>query len=106
MNSCASACFAASTISNLGDGIGVIAYPWLATALTRDPLLIALVAMLAAHALILAVGSILLAARVGFVAAWFNGVAPFLIGGLIKSVIAAVCVAVASRWTDPRVWTA
>ena len=37
--------FAASTISNLGDGIGVIAYPWLATALTRDPLLIALVAV-------------------------------------------------------------
>ncbi len=36
--------FAASTISNLGDGIGIIAYPWLATALTRDPFLIALVA--------------------------------------------------------------
>ncbi|MEO0494568.1 MAG: MFS transporter [Actinomycetota bacterium] len=35
--------FAASTISNLGDGIGIIAYPWLATALTRDPFLIALV---------------------------------------------------------------
>lgn len=37
--------FAASTISNLGDGIGVIAYPWLATAVTRDPFLIALVAV-------------------------------------------------------------
>ena len=37
--------FSASTISNLGDGIGVIAYPWLATALTRDPLLISLVAV-------------------------------------------------------------
>ena len=37
--------FAASTISNLGDGIGVIAYPWLATAITRDPFLIALVAV-------------------------------------------------------------
>ena len=35
--------FAASTISNLGDGIGVIAYPWLATAVTREPFLIALV---------------------------------------------------------------
>ena len=36
--------FAASTISNLGDGIGLIAYPWLASAVTRDPLLVALVA--------------------------------------------------------------
>ncbi|MBT5137869.1 MAG: MFS transporter, partial [Acidimicrobiaceae bacterium] len=37
--------FGASTISNLGDGIGVIAYPWLASALTRNALLIALVAV-------------------------------------------------------------
>ncbi|MEM9518740.1 MAG: MFS transporter [Actinomycetota bacterium] len=35
--------FTGSTISNLGDGIGVVAYPWLATAVTRDPFLIALV---------------------------------------------------------------
>ena len=35
--------FGASTISNLGDGIGIIAYPWLASAVTRNPLLIALV---------------------------------------------------------------
>ncbi len=35
--------FSASTISNLGDGVAMIAYPWLATALTRNPLLIALV---------------------------------------------------------------
>jgi len=35
--------FGASTISNLGDGIGIIAYPWLASAVTRHPLLIALV---------------------------------------------------------------
>ena len=38
--------FAASTIANLGDGIGLIAYPWLATAITRDPFLIALVAVM------------------------------------------------------------
>jgi len=37
--------FGASTISNLGDGIGMIAYPWLASAITRNPLLIALVAV-------------------------------------------------------------
>ncbi len=27
--------FAATTISNLGDGVGAIAYPWLASAVTR-----------------------------------------------------------------------
>lgn len=37
--------FSASTISNLGDGIGIIAYPWLASAVTRNPILIALVAV-------------------------------------------------------------
>ncbi|MDP2622834.1 MAG: MFS transporter [Actinomycetota bacterium] len=35
----------ASVISNLGDGISAIAYPWLASAVTRDPLLIALIAV-------------------------------------------------------------
>ncbi len=35
--------FWASTISNLGDGIGIIAYPWLASAVTRNPLLISVV---------------------------------------------------------------
>ncbi|HSR15523.1 MAG TPA: MFS transporter, partial [Gemmatimonadales bacterium] len=35
----------ASVISNLGDGVGVIAYPWLASAVTRNPLLIALIAV-------------------------------------------------------------
>ncbi len=37
--------FVATTISNLGDGVSLIAYPWLATAVTRNPLLIALVAV-------------------------------------------------------------
>ena len=37
--------FGASTISNLGDGSGAIAYPWLASAVTRSPVLIALVAV-------------------------------------------------------------
>jgi MFS family permease len=35
----------ASVISNFGDGVGVVAYPWLASAVTRDPLHIALVAV-------------------------------------------------------------
>ncbi|HZX56746.1 MAG TPA: MFS transporter [Ilumatobacteraceae bacterium] len=37
--------FTASVISNLGDGVAQIGYPWLASAITRNPLLIALVAV-------------------------------------------------------------
>ena len=36
--------FSASAVSNLGDGISALAFPWLATLLTRDPLLIGAVA--------------------------------------------------------------
>jgi MFS family permease len=36
--------FSASAISNLGDGVSALAFPWLATLLTRDPALIAVVA--------------------------------------------------------------
>jgi MFS family permease len=35
--------FWASVVSNLGDGMSLIAYPWLASAVTRDPLLVSLV---------------------------------------------------------------
>lgn len=35
----------ASVISNLGDGVALIAYPWLASAVTRNGLLIALIAI-------------------------------------------------------------
>ena len=35
--------FGAATISNLGDGVALVAYPWLASAITRNPLLIAIV---------------------------------------------------------------
>ena len=37
--------FAATVISNLGDGVSSIAYPWLASAVTRNPLLVAFVAV-------------------------------------------------------------
>lgn len=37
--------FAASAVSNLGDGVAIIAYPWLASAVTRSGFLIALVAV-------------------------------------------------------------
>ena len=36
--------FAASAISNLGDGVSALAFPWLTTLLTRDATLVALVA--------------------------------------------------------------
>jgi MFS family permease len=36
--------FTASVVSNLGDGVAVVAYPWLGSAVTRNPLLIALIA--------------------------------------------------------------
>ena len=35
----------ASVVSNLGDGVALIAYPWLASAVTRDAFLIALIAI-------------------------------------------------------------
>ncbi|MEL6948768.1 MAG: biotin transporter BioY [Pseudomonadota bacterium] len=62
----------------------------------------AVLTMLLAHVAILAVGSILLAARVGFVAAWFNGVAPFIVGGVVKSLIAAFCVVIVARFSGKR----
>ena len=37
--------FGASVISNLGDGVATVAYPWLASAITRNPFLVALVAV-------------------------------------------------------------
>lgn len=40
--------WSASAISNLGDGVGFIAYPWLASAVTRSPLLLALVGLVQA----------------------------------------------------------
>jgi MFS family permease len=37
--------FISTTVSNIGDGMSLIAYPWLASALTRNPLLISSVAL-------------------------------------------------------------
>ena len=36
--------YVATTLSNIGDGMSSIAYPWLASAITRNPLLVALIA--------------------------------------------------------------
>ncbi|MTA37168.1 MAG: MFS transporter, partial [Actinobacteria bacterium] len=35
--------WSATAVSNLGDGISMVAYPWLASATTRSPMLIALI---------------------------------------------------------------
>lgn len=37
--------WSASVVSNLGDGVGLVAYPWLASAVTRNAVLIALIAV-------------------------------------------------------------
>lgn len=37
--------FTASTVSHLGSGVSAVAFPWFASLLTRDPLLIGFVAM-------------------------------------------------------------
>lgn len=46
--------------------------------------------MVGAHVLILLVGAGLLSVSLGVTAAWFNGVVPFLTGGVLKSVAAAI----------------
>lgn len=56
-----------------------------------------LLVMLAAHGVILALGGLGLVPRVGAVQAWSSGVAPFLLGGAVKSAIAAAVVWVATR---------
>ena len=37
--------FTGTVVSNLGDGMATIAYPWLASAVTRNPILVAMVAV-------------------------------------------------------------
>jgi len=62
----------------------------------RRPLL-ALAVMLMATALCLVLGGLWLATSIGVIRAWSGGVEPFLVGGLIKSVLgAAVLFAVAA----------
>jgi len=34
-----------SAVSNLGDGVAMVAYPWLASGITRNPILIAMIAV-------------------------------------------------------------
>lgn len=55
--------------------------------------------MVLAHVVLLVCGGGLLVPRAGLAAAWSGGVAPFLVGGVVKSVLAAiVVVAMGERW--------
>ncbi|MEO0576297.1 MAG: biotin transporter BioY [Pseudomonadota bacterium] len=51
-------------------------------------------AALAGHTVIVALGGIMLSVSIGMSAAWFNGVQPFVIGALVKSVLVGVIIAV------------
>ncbi len=67
----------------------------------------ALVVMLGGHVLILSLGWIRLGATIGLEAGYRQGVAPFLAGGLAKSVVAAMIavlwVRYAGRWSESTV---
>jgi len=62
----------------------------------------ALGVMLGAHALILLSGGFGLAVRLGGMQAWSVGVAPFLLGGAVKSVLAATLVVATHKRLPPR----
>ena len=51
---------------------------------------------LIAHTVVLTIGSLVLAAYVGFEKIWVMGIAPFLVGDLVKSVSAAILVRLAT----------
>ena len=38
--------FAAGALSNLGNGVAAVAYPWVASSLTRSPLLLSLIGLM------------------------------------------------------------
>lgn len=65
--------------------------------MTARPLMGAFLVMLAANAMILAVGAVGLAAFVGFDKAIALGVTPFLLGGVLKSGLAACAIEAARR---------
>jgi MFS family permease len=39
--------FAASALSNLGNGVSAVAYPWIASSITRSPLLLSIIGLMA-----------------------------------------------------------
>ena len=57
----------------------------------------AFAAMLAGHALILALGWMRLALMLGVATAFEEGVAPFVVGGILKSVVAALAVVIVTE---------
>jgi biotin transport system substrate-specific component len=57
---------------------------------------------LGGHALILACGWARLALMIGPQAAFDSGVAPFLLGSVLKSILAALAIRIAERWMRER----
>ena len=39
--------FTASVLSNLGNGVSAVAYPWIASSITRSPLLLSIIGLMA-----------------------------------------------------------
>jgi biotin transport system substrate-specific component len=64
--------------------------------LTRNPFVSAIV-MLLGNALCLVLGASWLASMIGFEKAWVFGVAPFIVGGVLKSVLAAATIELLRR---------
>lgn len=60
----------------------------------------ALTAMLAAHAIILALGWLRLGTAIGFGEAFLQGVQPFIVGGVAKSLLAALGAMLFHRWSQ------
>jgi biotin transport system substrate-specific component len=75
--------------------------------LTEQPRFRGLLAMtgvfLVGHALILTAGWARLAAMIGPASAWDSGVAPFLLGSVLKSVLAVMVVKLAEPWVRRHV---
>lgn len=66
----------------------------------RDVLWLLSLHMLAAHLVILALGWLWLALSMGAIDAFFTGVAPFIYGGVVKSVLCALIVLVVSAMPE------
>ena len=60
-------------------------------------MLLAFAAMMIGHAICLGVGAAWLATQIGFSAALIHGVAPFLVGSVLKSALGAAALKLVTR---------
>jgi biotin transport system substrate-specific component len=78
--------------------IAAIACGWLTEMPRLRGWLAMLLIFLLGHAVILAAGWLRLTSLIGAQPAWDSGVAPFLLGAILKSALAVVVVKLAERW--------